>query len=109
MAYLLTAFQLQPNIAHEMSGWLSLYFVWILNFLTSLLQLLHALDADSTAKNMQLASRFQDIDDVIGDDNTFSLVWSRDREATRITATMQTISSKHYSQESVFRILHQDV
>ena len=32
-----------------------------------LLQLLQALDADSSARNMQLANRFREIDDAIGD------------------------------------------
>jgi len=50
-----------------------------------------ALDADSSARNMQLANRFQEIDDVIGDDVTLSLVWSRDGEASN--GDYATISS----------------
>jgi len=38
-----------------------------------LLQLVQALDADSSARNLQLANRFQEIDDVMGDDVTSSV------------------------------------
>ena len=38
------------------------------NVVFTLLQLLQALDADSSARNMQLANRFLEIDDVTGDE-----------------------------------------
>jgi len=62
--------------------WHILLVITVPDLFTSFLQLLQALDADSSGRNMQLANRFQEIDDVTSDDVfTLSLVWSRDQEA----------------------------